>query len=309
MSKKLIAIASAAALALSALVAVPSVAAAGPFEVTETSPGTGATASSALEVVLASADTLRTDDGTLIEIQVQTTTNTAGVVVTGTGAIRVLTQAEFDDLDAAGTVRTSKGASSANQAAVGGNAIFYVFTTSTAAGTITVSQSGTTNSKTLFVKGVDPVAYNLVLVKAPTFVGVGQDAEIAYRVTDAFGNALEDSASDFVLAVDKVGPITVTAAGDKDWDAGNKYYVETITGVSPGGNSSVQLTLTADKVDTLGTPKKLIFANFSGGDLSAQVTALTAQVAALTADYNALAKRWNKRVADKKAPKKKVALK
>jgi outer membrane murein-binding lipoprotein Lpp len=54
----------------------------------------------------------------------------------------------------------------------------------------------------------------------------------------------------------------------------------------------------------------------SAGDLAAQVTTLTAQVATLTAsvtkltaDYNALADRWNKRVADKKAPKKAVTKK
>jgi hypothetical protein len=63
------------------------------------------------------------------------------------------------------------------------------------------------------------------------------------------------------------------------------------------------------KVTAFGTPVGTQFFAVNAVDLAAQVTALTAQVAALTADYNALAAKWNKRVTDKKAPKKKVATK
>jgi outer membrane murein-binding lipoprotein Lpp len=52
-----------------------------------------------------------------------------------------------------------------------------------------------------------------------------------------------------------------------------------------------------------------MFVTFSTSSIAEQVTALTAQVATLKADYNALAAKWNKRVASKTAPKKKVALK
>jgi hypothetical protein len=307
MSKKLIAVASAAALALSALVAIPAGAAAGAFAVSVTGNdgGTGISSTTAYGVELATGDVLRTSD-TLVTLTVTTTTNTAGVTVTAAGGAKVITKDDFDALSASGK-NTKAGASSAATAAVGGSAVFYAYTTSTTASTLTVVQTGTQNSKVIYIEGTNPAPYNLTLKSAPSFVGVGQDVEIEYTVTDAFGNAMEDANADFVVAATKVGPVTLSTP--EEWDSVGKVYYETVTGTSPGGQASVALNLTATKVSSLGTPKTSVFVTFGGGDLSVQVAALTAQVAALTADYNALAAKWNKRVASKTAPKKKTALK
>ena len=304
MSKKLIAVASAAALALSAFVAVPAGAAAGPFAVAVTGNdgGTGISSTTAYGVELATTDVLRTDD-TLLTLTVTTTGNTSGVTVTATGGAKVITQADFDALSASGK-NTKAGATSTTAAAVSGEAVFYAFTTSTTASTVTVVQTGTANSKVIYVEGTNPAPYNLTLKSAPTFVGVGQDTEIEYTVTDAFGNSMEDVAGDITITATKVGPVTLS--DPKEWDSVGKVYYDTVTGNSPAGQASVSLVLDATKVSSLGTPKTSIFVTFAGGDLSAQVTALTAQVAALTADYNALAVKWNKKA---KKKKNKVALK
>jgi hypothetical protein len=156
------------------------------------------------------------------------------------------------------------------------------------------------------VKGVNPVAYNVVVKNAPATTPTAVDTKVDFTVTDAFGNAIEETIN---ATITKVGPVTLSNAAKLTWDTDRKTLTGTITG-SAAGNASVSVELTGvTKIDAFGTPKTVFFTVAVGGTQAEVITALTAQVASLKTDYNKLAARWNKRVADKKAPKKTVATK
>ena len=313
MSKKLIAVAAAAALALTGLVAVPANSTVGAFTVTadgQTAGGNGLTADSAYQVKLPTQDVLRFNapQGTTtstFRIEVQTPGTTDTVRVVSTGGVKVLTKAAFDALTAT-TNNTKAGSQDASVAAAGGSAEFILYTTSTTAASVTVSSG--TNSNVFWVKGISPVAYNVAVKNAPATVPTSVDTKVDFTVTDAFGNAIEATT---VVNITKVGPVTLSNAASLTWDADRKTLTTTITG-SAAGTASINVelgTAGATKIDAFGTPKTVFFTTAVGGTQAELITALTAQVTALTADYNKLAARWNKRVADKKAPKKAVALK
>jgi hypothetical protein len=311
MSKKLIAVAAAAALALTGLVAVPANSTVGPFAVTVNgnSGGTGLNADAAYTVKLPTQDVLRynaTVDTTTstFRIEVQTPGTTDTVRVVSTGGVKVLTKTAFDALTS--TTNNSKaGSQDVSLAAAGGSAEFILFTTSTTAASVTVSSGS--NSSVFWVDGIDPAPYNVAVKNAPATVPTSVDTKVDFTVTDAFGNAIETTTN---VAITKVGPVTLSNPAKLTWDTDRKTLTATITG-SAAGNASVNVELSpaATKIDAFGTPKTVFFTVAVGGTQAEVITALTAQVTALKADYNKLAARWNKRVADKKAPKKAVALK
>jgi hypothetical protein len=324
MSKKLIAAAAAAALALTGLVGMTSANANTSFSVTvtngtSTSPAQvaaskasdGVTAATAYNVNVPSNDVVRsitqeTPDrlgSTALKFDVTTTAARGQVDVTATGSVRIITADEFADGAKVATGKTSLTDFSAANAYT-----FYVITTSTAAGTVVVSNAG--NSKTVYVAGESEWAYKLNL-SAPTTVALGGDIKITGTVKDAFGNDLTVDAKladfdvDGVVGVVKTTAVTYTAA--------TKSYEFKYTAPTTAIPVAIQIKLAADETPTavtaFGTPVASVFFTVSATDLTAVVASLTAQVAALTADYNALAERWNKRFDLKKAPKKKVALK
>ena len=127
MSKKLIAVASAAALALSALVAAPATAV-GPFAVdyagyydANTTTNTGATATLALQTNVPSADVLRlgtstsATTGTLIRLDITTPGATDAITVTTTGGVKAISATQFAD-----GATTKDGVSSLTVAAASG---------------------------------------------------------------------------------------------------------------------------------------------------------------------------------------------
>jgi len=329
MSKKLIAVAAAAALALSALVAAPATAAA--FGVSlngDVGAGgnIGLTSATAAEANLPTQDVLRyatadaTTTGTVVRVDVTTTAIDKTVSVTTTGGVKVLTAAQW--ASSAVAKKSTAGATSVSAATETGTdgAAFYIFTTSTTAGSAVFTQDG--NSRTVYLAGINPVAYNLNFSTSAT-AEIDGDIEITGNVTDAFGNKITGiTAPGTSLSPVFVDPMTVQAFGGAgttigDWeeavdadDVGTGTYTFTVTAGDTAGAKIVGLTsANTTKVTALGTPKSTVYFSVNVASLAAQVTALTAQVAALTTDYNALAAKWNKRVASKKAPKKKVALK
>jgi len=308
MSKKLIAVAAAAALALTGLVATPATSAVGAFSVAVTGnvAGTGLTSANAYTVLIPTQDVLRTDGvgDTITVIRVVSTTpiTTDNVRVVTTGGVKVITKSAFDALTAS-TRKTTSGSADVTAASVDGNATFYVYSTSTTAGTATVSSSS--GSTTFFVKGTTPAPYNVVVKSAPATAATGVDTVVDFTVTDAFGNAIE---ADTTATITKVGPVTLSNPAKISWDTDRKTMYATFAGSSTG-SASINVELGATKVTAFGTPKTVFFTTAVGGTQAELVTSLTAQVAALTADYNALAAKWNARVASKKAPKKAVALK
>ncbi len=317
MSKKLIAVASAAALALSALVAAPANAAAFGVTVSQatdsSTAGTSATTAFTIKVPETNeiVSTTSTTTSRAIKFVVATTTATGTVNASVTGGLRILTQAQLDDADT--TVAT--GTTSLSVAAVSESATFYVYSTSTTAGTLTVTNDG--NSYVKYIKGIVGTAYG-ISAKFPTAVNSSSNSSIDVTVTDVFGNPITEttavafSAGTLTTAV--VGAASVvTSATAYTWNVTRKVWEGKVIGSTTPGGVALTVTLSGGLADQtangFAAPVLSAFTSLSNADLSAQVTALTAQVAALTADYNALAAKWNKRVASKKAPKKAVALK
>ena len=312
MSKKLIAIASAAALALTGLVVMPSAASVGPFTltvsgaVTSTTDRNGTTSDKAYQVEVPSSDVLRLvttpnhTTGTVIEIEIQTPGSTDAITVTATGGVKVVT--DSDDLE---DLTTASGKQSLTDVASVGSATIYAYNTSTTAATVVVSAAG--SSQTIWLDGLTGAenAYSVAFT-APASVGIGTAFDVVGTVSDMFGNKIE---TDAVITVTGTGG-DVEESEQLVWDSVKKFYDEAITARTTAGQFALALSLdqTATKVSAFGTPATTAFFVVNATDLSTQVTALTAQVAALQAQleasrpiatsvtmkkYNTLARKWN----------------
>jgi len=317
MSKKLIAVASAAALALSALVAIPAAGSVGPFAVTDTQATTksvadtnGSTSDLAHTIPVPSADTVRhlssdTTNNTLLVYVVTTPVEGAAVTVAATGGAKLITTAQ----NTAGNLTTASGtASLSGTSNTSGQYTFYAYTTSTTASTITVTSGS--NSKVWYVKGVSAKAngYKLNFTTTSTATAPGGSITFTGTITDMFGNVMKDVA-DTDLVLDGIGG-NLAAAIDKSADYDQNATTGVITFETDNrdttGASAFSLKLgagvKATKVTAFGSLVDTQFFTATGVDLAAQVTALTAQVAALQAivdrkvtkkRYNTLARKWN----------------
>jgi hypothetical protein len=336
MSKKLIAVASAAALALSALVAMPSVAAPGPFTVTVTGQETtnqvnrtGATATNPLQIMVPSNDVIRsvgavtdTNTGenlpagssTALRIAIQTPGATDAITITSTGGVKVLTDTQF----ASTTKTTATGVQSLTVPAANGDAVVYAYTTSTTAGTVVISAAG--SSRTLHVQGISTVANNMykLAFTAPATGSISGTVTVTGTVRDMFDNLLTPTAAN--LTVTALGGNLANSAVVTDFkvDATTKVVTFKVATANTATQQAFSVTAVnpADSVTAFTGRAVSVFTLVNTVDLAAQVTALTAQVAALSAqitaltgEYNKLANRFNKRVTLKKAPTKKVVLK
>jgi hypothetical protein len=318
MSKKLIAVASAAALALSALVSTPAHAS---FTVgMDGGTGAGLTAETATTVNVPTEDAIRFSateaNSTTVKYTVSTTTATGTVNVTTTGAVKVLSDAELTAKTTAETNDHKSGASSLSVAASGSSAIIHVYTTSTTAGTVTISNAG--NSVTYFVKGIAGKAYN-VTATGPSIASKGVTYKFSATVVDMYGNpiatGLTVTTNGFV--VDNLGAFTAapTLAAGTNGTKGVWNFEATVGG-SGNGLLSVGVGGTAAvAADLAGFPVRSLTATIAVGSadpaatiasLQSQVAALTTQVAAMVTKkrFNKLARKWNAAF-----PSQKVALK
>jgi hypothetical protein len=305
MSKKLIAVAAAAALALSAL--APANAAGASLTVAPTSTagvqevpaGTGLTSTTAYEVPVPSQDVLRvtgTTNRTAIEFSVNTRSNGASITVASTGGVELLTTAQVG----ASGVTTATGVQSLTMTSdSNGLAKFVAYSTSTTAASIVVTESGSTPaSNTIFVKGTTAKANGYTITTSvPSLAAVSALIEFDVVVKDMFGNAIESLTGSEVDVTTLGGTLPVDGA----WSSTRKVYEGSVTNRSTAGSIGVQVALEAKatKVAAFGNPVQSLFFTVSAADLQAAVTALQAQVAALTADYNALAKKFNTKVKKK----------
>jgi hypothetical protein len=327
MSKKLIAAAAAAALALTALVGVAPASAAtfevavsnttgnSPAQTAASKAADGVTAATAYNVNVPSNDVIRSNatgdrsGTTALKFDITTTAARGQVDVTATGSVRIITEDEFDDGAKVATGKTSLTDFSAANAFT-----FYVITTSTSAGTVVVSNAG--NSKTVYVAGESEWAYKLNFT-APTTAALGGDIKVTGTVKDAFGNDLTvalDAIGDF----DVLGMVGVTTPAFK-YTSSTKSYEFKYTAPTTAIPVAVQIKLAAVETPTavtaFGTPVASVFFTVTATDLTATVTSLTAQVASLTAQvaaltdqlagsrpvadsvtkkkYNTLARKWN----------------
>lgn len=304
MSKKLIAVASAAALALTALVGVAPASANVDYSVANEESGSGTSASPYKQISLDQTNLV--EDDTALEVTVQADEGDT-VTVTTTGGVKALKTVTTADVD----VAVGAGSASLNLTANALDvAVFYVYTTSTATGTVTITHDG--NVSKFSMASEVGVAYNLTGT-VPSSMAVGATTvHVGLTVTDVYGNVVnstnqtENGFTTGDIAREDTGPVS---AGNISWNAASKTWRSTLS-ASGSGPAAVTFELTAGSVyDDAPDAKTVVFGAINSSSPDATIAALQAQVTALKADYNKLAARWNKRFADKKAPKKAVALK
>jgi len=330
MSKKLIAVASAAALALAGLIAMPTVATAvGPFAVSTSvsdtlsraaSSADGSTGDLELTILVPSQDVLRLNvmdlpanstTGTLLRFKVTTPLGGAAVTATAAGGgAKLVTQAQVT----AGSLTTASGASTVSVTSdSNGEVTVYAYTTSTSDSTVTFTSAG--SSKIIYMKGVSGLlnSYKLNFTASPLNTAASGDISFTGTVTDMFGNLIKGVTSTSIR-VNGIGGNLSTNLTPVDFaqNATTSVITFDIANRDTTGTAAINLVMTTVLTGTEGSPTKVTafgnpvgtqFFNVNAVDLSAQVTALTAQVAALTAQlegsvtkdkYNKLAKRWNK---------------
>jgi hypothetical protein len=307
MSKKLIAVAAAAALALTGLVGVaPSNAL--PIGGTEKNQIVKSGLSTSGAGTNSSPYTANVpSDGTvvaanLIKFVVSADVTSRALSVTTTSGIKLLDAPG----DATNKYTAASGLSSwTSTLDAAGQAVFYAFPTTTTKGIITVTLDGDVTQ--IYLTGNAGPAYDITSVTLPSLEVEGKDVVLA-TVTDAFGNAVTAA----TLTTTRVGTGTGMTGTEIAYSTTTKRFEGTITAGKSAGQLAVQVALTvtetADTKAAFGAANSSYFGIINVA-AAADVKALKAEVAALKADYNKLAARWNKLVASKKAPKKAVATK
>ena len=323
MSKKLIAVASAAALALSALVGVAPGTAAMPISEsaqpvaansllitsTITRGGTGTLADPyTLDVPSSGLAT----SGSTVRFSISTTAARA-VTVSATSGIRLLSAIS----NTTAVVLTGADALTVT-ANASGAAEFFAYPTSTTRGVVTITNDGDVTQ--VYITGDVGKAYDIGAVTLPVFE-LSKAGVVVAVVTDAFGNAV-DSDDDQSLTVTRVGTGSPTST-DVQYSATSKRWEGTVTPGATAGQLAISMTIagltatTAQKA-AFGDPNNTYFGIAqvatakTATQWAAEVAALQAQLAIsrLVADsvtqkkYNTLARKWNAAF-----PSKKVALK
>jgi hypothetical protein len=317
MSKKLIAVASAAALALSALVAMPAMATSQGFVVTATKAtnagGTGNGDSSAAAILNAAleANELSVDDVTTITVD----GNVAGTSfsVASTGGVLLVTDVTDSDAKAlpltAGTASLASATYGKKDTLNSNKKTFYAYTTSTTPGKVTVTSS-TGATQVIWVASEVGMAYN-ISATFPTTLPVSATAgtatvgaKVYLNVTDVFGNPVTGGATGNATAAGftplavasgkvELKAVGATIAGGTawTWDTTRKSWKNDLGLVSAKSGSyalSLELTGDPDLTDAgLPSAKTTAFSTTSAQSLEDQVKALTAQVTALQAQLEA----------------------
>jgi hypothetical protein len=321
MSKKLFAVATAAALALTGLVGVAPASATTAVTYVGAASGAGNTAATPIVVNVPSQNVLRSAEGTavnssgsVVRVDLDSALTNNTIRVTATGSVKLLTTAQFS---IAANRTASFGAQTLDLTGseAAGLAGFYVYTTSTAVGTFSISDAGNTIVRHIqgnnFVTATNAAyAFNIAFT-APATADVSGSVLLSGSITDIFGNKIEG----LTAAAGSV-PATVTvsrfgAAGENSATTAGAWtestttpgnYTFAVLTTATAGTGIVGLSFTTQAV-TGFTPKNSVFIQFSTSSLATQVTALTTQVttlttqvATLTADYNSVAKKYNKLV-------------
>ena len=318
MSKKLIAVAAAAALALTGLVAVP----AGATAITNVTiyssgnnSGTALTAGhtdsdsavtantfAAARNVVFNTSVTNAATRTAVRFDVNTAAAASAINITATGGVRMIATI-------ASTTKVTDGVQALNGSTVAGalTYTFYAWNTSSTAGTVKVDTGS--SAMTFYVKGIVGPEYNVATPVWPKSLPQSSTTgKVTFTLTDAYGNPVTSA----------LNAPTVTALGATpgavSYNSTTKVWESTLSVSASAQTVALQIAIQPNDLSTAGfaEPVGSAFTSVASGSLTAQVTALTAQVAALTAtvagltaDYNSVAKKFNKLV--KKS--KRVALK
>ena len=330
-SFKKIAVAMVAAMTMTTLVATSASAATTTLTVGGSSVSTGLAASNPVVLPVPADNKVELADTLKIAITGMDTGTVVSAVATNASIVTAL------HTDAAPVNASAGSASLSINTGTGNTAELYVFTKTTATGSVVVTMGG--NTTTYYVKGSAGSAYNLSLVAADT-ANVSSINKVYVKTTDAFGNPV-------VTTTPTITVIGATASSVSVSDTATGTFVFDLTAPAAVGNAAFTAAITATDVTGLAAAAKsatkfiaitsvadaLALANAQIASLTAQLAAekaarladaaaakaaadaattasaaakAAADLAAATykAEYNALAKKWNA-----KNPKAKVALK
>ena len=330
-SFKKIAVAVVAAMTMTTLVATSASAATTTLTVGGSSVSTGLAASNPVVLPVPADNKVELADTLKIAITGMDTGTVVSAVATNASIVTAL------HTDAAPVNASAGSASLSINTGTGNTAELYVFTKTTATGSVVVTMGG--NTTTYYVKGSAGSAYNLSVVAADT-ANVSSINKVYVKTTDAFGNPV-------VTTTPTITVIGATASSVSVSDTATGTFVFDLTAPATVGNAAFTAAITATDVTGLAAAAKsatkfiaitsvadaLALANAQIASLTAQLAAekaarladaaaakaaadaaTTASVAAKAAadlaaatykaEYNALAKKWNA-----KNPKAKVALK
>jgi len=180
----------------------------------------------------------------------------------------------------------------------GTTAEFYVYTKSTTAGTVTISNAG--NTYVYYVKGTAGPAYNLDTTVS-TNANTSAVVEYSTKVTDVFGNI--PTATTPVVTV--IGATVSVASAASDTTTGISKV--TVTYPATAGNAAINFAITATDVDGLPVAVKSVTKFVTVSDLATANASLTAQlsasIAARMADSAASVAALTKAAADLAAEK------
>jgi hypothetical protein len=310
MSKKLIAVASAAALALSALVGVAPATAAMPISesaqpvatnsllITSTINRTG-TGTLADPFKMAVPTSGLATSGSTVRFSISTTAARA-VTVSATSGIRLLSAIS----NTTAVVLTGADALTVTADAAGA-AEFFAYPTSTTRGVVTITNDGDITQ--VYITGNHGTPYDIGAVTLPAFE-LEKAGVIVAVVTDAFGNAIDTANGAESLTITRVGTGASAAVANVQYSATSKRWEGKVTPGATAGQLAISLEIlglsasTAQKA-AFGEPNSTYFGIAqvatakTVAQLNAEITALQAQLAATItkAKYNKLVKRWNKK--------------
>ena len=306
MSKKLIAVASATALALSALVGVAPAMAAPAFTFSDGTTGGSSTSVDPATTLVPSTNVVdvSADYGVAVTITGLATSDV--VRVTSTGDVKLM-EAEFATANANVNVTTLGSQSITKTRTTDGDLVLYAYTTSTTAGTVAVqvTRTGLTSTSTKYLKGTAGAAYNVTGVTGvPSTLAKGAaGVATTFKLTDVFGNAVESATSGVTLTPSS-GLATHTFASNIGWDATAKNYKATLTSLS-NNPFLVDISISSDP-SVAGLPDASyqytnVVNSAAAGTATAQIAALTAQLAESRSKaksvtkkrFNTLARKWN----------------
>ena len=221
-------------------------------------------------------------------------------VAAGTSVSAVATNATIVSAlhTSAAPVGASSGSSSLTIATgTGTTATFFVYTKTTAIGTVVINNGGTT--LTYYVQGTAGKINNLT-VSAPSAGAAGTKQDIVVTATDAFGNKVSGkSITATVFAATAVLDTATVTTGATLTDFGTATFKATLPTTGTRSLITFAPTTSSDAVAGavvgLTAPTLAPFAEIGVRDL---VSELAAQVAAKTAAENALAAAQAKAAAD-----------
>jgi hypothetical protein len=328
MSKKLIAVASATALALSALVGIAPAHATVGFEFNPSTGGSttgtqdGLTAATANTVPVPSANVLAATQAAAVTVDTARIVRVTGVAsgdtvtVATTGTVKVLeslvgyatASVNYNVANVGATSWTKSFSTAAGNVPAGGNLDLNFFTTSDVTGSavITLTRTGLTSSKTYYFKGVAGAAHTVKgLTGVPTSLAKDATATFSFQVTDVFGNAVEaqqvTTSSFYTISPANATIAKATGTDGNGWDSSSKTYKMTLTGVNSDPyvfKMDLDFTAAAAGLAATADTSSAVINNPA---VAAQVATLTAQIATMRPKatsvtkkrYNTLARKWN----------------